>query len=108
MPVAAGVVRADPAGGADDAGDPFNARLSLHVTQAEEAQRFAVPFLQERAKKWRLADVSHEADGTSIMEFDLRLKKSIDLAAFVRELEQGDPHVKRVELMRSKSKKPEA
>jgi hypothetical protein len=104
--VAAGMVRPDPAGGADDAGDPFNARLSLHVTQAEEAQRFAVPFLQERAKKWRLADVTHEADGTSVVEFDLRLKKSVDLAAFVRELEQGDPHVKHVELMRAKSKKP--
>jgi Domain of unknown function (DUF4956) len=106
IPAAAGMARPDPAGGEEDAGDPFNARLCLHVTQAEEAQRFAVPFLQERAKKWRLADVTHEADGTSVIEFDLRLKKSVDLAAFVRDLEQGDPHVKRVELMRSKSKKP--
>lgn len=105
-PAAAGTVRPDPAGGEEDAGDPFNARLCLHVTQAEEAQRFAVPFLQERAKKWRLADVTHEADGTSVIEFDLRLKKSVDLAAFIRDLEQGDPHVKQVELMRTKSKRP--
>ena len=65
-----------------------------------------MPFLQERAKKWRLADVTHEADGSSVIEFEIRLKKSVDLAAFVRELEQGNPHVKQVELMRSKSKKP--
>jgi len=106
VPAAAGMVRPDPAGGEEDDGDPFNARLCLHVTQAEEAQRFAVPFLQERTKKWRLADVTHEADGSSIIEFDLRLKKSVDLAAFVRDLEQGDPHVKQVELKRTKSKKP--
>jgi hypothetical protein len=106
IPDAGPIVRPAPGPGAEDAGDPFNAKLCLHVTQAEEAQRFAVPFLQERAKKWRLADVTHEADGSSVIEFEIRLKKSVDLAAFVRELEQGNPHVKQVELMRSKSKKP--
>jgi hypothetical protein len=90
----------------EEAQDPYNARLRLQVTHPDEAQRFAIPFLQERAKKWRLADLTHEVDGSSVIEFDLRLKKSVDLAAFVRDLEQGDPHVKKVELMRAKSKRP--
>jgi hypothetical protein len=105
-PDAAVIARPGPEGGEEATGDPFNARLCLHVTQAEEAQRFAVHFLSERAKQWRLADVTQEVDGTSVIEFDLRLKKSVDLAAFIKELEQGDPHVKKVELTRSKSKKP--
>jgi Domain of unknown function (DUF4956) len=105
-PDAAVIARPGPEGGDEADGDPFNARLCLHVTQADEAQRFAVHFLSARAKKWRLADVTHEVDGTSVIEFDLRLKKSVDLAAFIKELEQGDPHVKKVELTRSKSKKP--
>ena len=106
IPDAGAGVRPAPGPGLEDAADPFNARLCLHVTQAEEAQRFAVPFLQERTKKWRLADVTQDADGTSVIEFDIRLKKSVDLAAFVRDLEQGDPHVKQVELTRTKSKRP--
>ena len=102
---AGGIVRPAPGGGAEESGDPYNARLRLHVTQVEEAQRFAIPFLDERTKKWQLAEIAPEADGTSVIEFDIRLKKSVDLAAFIREIEQGDPDVARVELMRSKSKK---
>jgi hypothetical protein len=102
---AGGIVRPAPGGGAEESGDPYNARLRLHVTQVEEAQRFAIPFLDERTKKWQVAEIAPEEDGTSVIEFDIRLKKSADLAAFIRAIEQGDPHVARVELMRSKSKK---
>ena len=103
---AGSIVRPAPGPGAEDAGDPFNARLRLHVTHVGEAQRFAIPFLQERTKKWRVAETSQETDGTSVIEFEIRLKKSVDLAAFIKEIEQGDPHVARVELTRIKSKKP--
>jgi hypothetical protein len=103
---AGGTFRPAPGGGAEESGDPYNARLRLHVTQVEEAQRFAIPFLDERTKKWQVAEIAPEEDGTSVIEFDIRLKKSADLAAFIRAIEQGDPHVARVELMRSKSKKP--
>ena len=108
IPDAGGIVRPAPGPGAEESGDPYNARLRLHVTHVDEAQRFAIPFLQERAKKWRVAETSQEADGTSVIEFEIRLKKSVDLAAFVKEIEQGDPHVARVELTRIKSKKPKA
>lgn len=90
----------------EEAPEPYNARLCLHVTHVDEAQRFAIPFLQERTKRWRAAETTQETDGSWVMEFDVRLKKSVDLAAFIKEVEQGDPHVTRVELTRIKSKKP--
>ena len=74
--------------------------------QLELEQRFATAFLDEHAKKWRMVEVATESDGRSIIEFDLRLKKSVDLAAFIRRIEHGDPHVTTVELTRSKSKMP--
>lgn len=90
----------------EDAADDYNTRLRLHVTNAEAAQRFAIPFLQERARQWRLVDAATDEDGTAAIDFDLRLKKSIDLAAFIREIERGDPNVTRAELTRLKSKMP--
>jgi hypothetical protein len=98
-------LKPDTGGGAEESADPYNAQLRLYVTQVEAAQRFAAAFLDEHAKKWRMAEVATEADGTSVIEFDLRLKKSVDLAAFIRGIEQGDRHVTKVELTRTKSKK---
>jgi len=103
---ASGIVRPAPGGGAEESGDPYNARLRLHVTEVEEAQRFATPLLDERTKKWQVVATTKEEDGTSVIEFDIRLKKSADLAAFIKAIEQGAPHVARVELIRSRSKKP--
>ena len=105
-PEAGGIVRPASGGGAEGSGDPYNARLRLHVTEVEEAQRFATPLLDERTKKWQVVATTKEEDGTSVIEFDIRLKKSADLAAFIKAIEQGAPHVARVELIRSRSKKP--
>ena len=104
IPDPGSIVRPAPGPGAEESGDPYNARLRLHVTQVDAAQRFAIPFLQERTKKWRVAETSQESDGTSVIEFEVRLRKSVDLAAFIKEIEQGDPHVARVELTRIASK----
>jgi len=101
---ASGVVRPAAPAGAEEPGDPFNARLRLHVTDVEGAQRFVMPFLDERVKKWQVGEITQEEDGTSVIDFDLRLKKSADLAAFIRELEHGDPHVAGVELTKGRSK----
>jgi hypothetical protein len=101
-----GPISAPAAASAEEPAERFNAILRLHVTNVEQAQALAVPLLDDRAKAWQVAEIAQEADGTSVVEFDLRLKKSVDLAAFVKEIEQGDPYVTRVELMKSKSKKP--
>ena len=105
IPPAGDIARPAPGPGEGEAGDPYNARLRLHVTSVEDAQRFATAFLDERTKRWRVAEVTPESDGTSVIDFDLRLKKSVELAAFIRELENDNPHVTRVELQRTKSKK---
>jgi hypothetical protein len=94
-----------PVGGAQEPEDAFNTKLRLHAADVEDVGRYAAAFLDERAKMWRSADVLREPDGTAVLEFDLRLKKSADLAAFVREIERGNPHVTRVELTRVKSSK---
>jgi hypothetical protein len=91
---------------AEEPAERFNARMRLHVSHAEKAQALAIPLLEGRVKAWQVAEVTQDADGTSVVEFDLRLKKSVDLAAFIREIEQGDPYVKRVELMKTRSAKP--
>ena len=83
--------------------EPHNTRLRLYVTGVEESRRFADEFLDARAKQWQAADVVREQDGTATVDYKIRLKKSVDLAAFVRELEHGDSHITRVELARIKS-----
>jgi hypothetical protein len=90
--------------GVEEPIERFNAKLRLHVTQAEQAQTLAIPLLEGHVKAWQVAEVTQQPDGTSVIEFDVRLKKSTDLAAFVKEIEQGDPYVTRVELMKAKAK----
>jgi hypothetical protein len=106
IPAESGAAAPARMGGATEPGDAYNSTLRLHVTHVEEAQRFAAAVIDEHAKKWQVAGVTREGNDTSVIEFDLRLKKSVDLAAFIREIERGDPHVTRVELVKSKSKKP--
>jgi len=106
VPDAGGIVRPAPGPGAGESGDPCNTRLRLHVTDLDEARRFAIPFLQERTKQWRVAETAQPTDGAAVIEFEIDLGKSVDLAAFIKAIEQGDPHVTRVELTRMKSKKP--
>ncbi len=98
--VTAGVAPVDGPGSADET-ERFNALLRFHTTQPQEAQAFVMPLLESRAKKWQLAMVREAADGTMILEYDLRLKKSVDVASFVRELELGAPRVTNVDVTRS-------
>jgi hypothetical protein len=106
VPNESGAAAPGRVGGATEPGEAYNSTLRLHVTHVEEAQRYAAAVLEEHAKRWQVAEVTRETDGTPVIAFDVRLRKSVDLAAFIRELERGEPHVTSVELMKSKSKKP--
>lgn len=97
---AGGLARVEGPADTDDA-DRFNARLRLRTAQPQEAQAFVMALLESRAKNWQLAGVTPQADGTSMLEFRLRVKKSVDPSAFVREIELGAPRVSDVELTRS-------
>ena len=83
---------------------PFNAVLRVQTTRAEAAQKAVIPILDANTKKWQIAEVIHAEDGSSIVEFDVRLKKSTDLAAFIKEIEEGEENVGKVELRKHKKK----
>jgi hypothetical protein len=90
----------------DKAQRPYNAQLRVHTTRIESAQLAAIPILESDAKQWRQARVIQNEDGTSIVEFDVRLKKSTDLPAFIRKIEESEQkHVGKVELKKRKPAK---
>lgn len=101
-----GVVKPGPPGEPNGAKSLFNAKLRVQTTQVEAAQRAAIPILDRSAKHWQVAQVTQMEDGTSVVEFDLRLKKSTDLAAFIREIEESETaHVGKIELKQHKPDK---
>ena len=101
-----GVVTPGAAAEAGQGRSPFNARLRVQTTQVDAAQHSVIPILEDRAKNWQVAEVTHLEDGSSVVEFDVRLKKSTDLAAFIREIEQSETaHVAKVELKQRKAEK---
>ena len=78
---------------------PYNAKLRVHTTQIEAAQQAAVALLATYAKGWQQVRIVQQEDGTAIVEFDVRLKKTTDAAAFIRELKKSTAsHTGKVEL----------
>ncbi len=78
---------------------PYNARLRVHTTQIKAAQQAAVALLPTYAKRWQQVRTVKQKDGTAIVEFDVRLKKKTDPAAFTAALEKSaEGHTRKVEL----------
>lgn len=101
-----GVVKPGLGNGQGQEKSLFNAKLRVQTTQVEAAQRAAIPILDRSAKHWQVAQVTQTEDGSSVVEFDLRLKKSTDLAEFIREIEHSETaHVGKVELKQHKPDK---
>ena len=91
-----------PAREKSSTGAKRHARLRLHTTQIKAAQQAAVALLPTYAKRWRQVRIVEEKDGTAIVEFDVRLKKTADPAAFTAALEESPQgHIGKVELERS-------
>ena len=77
----------------------YNAKLRVHTTQPKAAQQAVVAFLETYAKRWRQVQIVPEKDGTDIVEFDVRLKKTMDPAAFTRNLQKNtESYINNVEL----------
>jgi hypothetical protein len=75
------------------------ARLRVRTFDVEASQPRVEAYLDERLKKWELDRVLGEPDGTAILEYNVRLKKSAqpqDILAGLRT--RGAPHVVGVEL----------
>ncbi len=94
-----GVVQPDTVAGDGNGQKPYNAQLRIHTTKVDAAQQATIPILESNAKRWQEVQVIQKEDGTSIVVFDIRLKKSVDLSAFIREIEKSEKkHVDKVEL----------
>ena len=98
-----GAVKANSSTEESNGKKPYNAQLRIHTTNVDAAQKATIPILESNAKRWQEAQVIQKEDGTSIVVFDVRLKKSLDLSAFIREIEKSDKkHVAKVELQKRK------
>ena len=86
---------------------PYNAKLRVHTTQPEAAQQAAVALLPTYATRWEQVRTVKREDGTAIVEFDVRLKKKADPAAFTAALEKStEGHTSKVELEGMSNEQP--
>ncbi len=98
-----GAVKANSSTEESNGKKPYNAQLRIHTTNVDAAQKATIPILESNAKRWQEAQVIQKEDGTSIVVFDVRLKKSLDLSAFIREIEKSEKkHVAKVEVQKRK------
>ncbi|MDE2809660.1 MAG: hypothetical protein OXN90_14695, partial [Gemmatimonadota bacterium] len=86
---------------------PYNAKLRVHTTQIEAAQQAAVALLPTYATRWEQVRIVKQEDGTAIVEFDVRLKKKADPAAFTTALEKStEGHTGKVKLEGTGNEQP--
>ena len=60
----------------------YNAQVEVHTTSLNVniARKSTVQILKSSTKRWRVADVVENLDGTAIVVFDVWLKKSVTFA----------------------------
>ncbi|MCY3666828.1 MAG: DUF4956 domain-containing protein [Gemmatimonadetes bacterium] len=76
---------------------PYNAQIEVHTTKVEEVQKATAPILKSSTKRWQVANVIKNADGTAVVVFDVWLKKSVDSSSLVRDIEvSGKGHISSV------------
>ena len=69
--------------------NPYDAQIEVHTTKVNAAQKATALILDSSTKRWQVADVVENADGTAIVVFDVRLKKSVNFPTFMREIEES-------------------
>ena len=78
---------------------PGDARIEVHATKANAAQKAAAPILDSSTRWWQLAEVVKNQDGTAVVAFNVWLKQSVDSASIVREIEKaGKKSISNVQL----------
>ncbi len=65
---------------------PFDAVLRLHATDQEPVQLAAESLLLEQAKRWELSAIVPDDKGRVVLEYLLKLRKSVDRNAFLAAL----------------------
>ena len=75
----------------------YNAQVEVHTTKVNAAQKAAALILKSTAKRWQVAEVIENLDGTAIVVYDVWLKKSVNAPSFIQDIEEnGRGHVKNV------------
>lgn len=67
----------------------YNAQIEVHTTKVNLAKKSTVQILESSAKRWQVAGVVENPDGTSIVVFDVWLKKSVTLPSFIQDIEEN-------------------
>ena len=89
----------DSAAGTKAIDPPGDARIEVHATKANAAQKAAAPILDSSTRWWQLAEVVKNQDGTAVVAFNVWLKQSVDSASIVREIERaGKKSISNVQL----------
>ena len=67
----------------------YNAQIEVHTTKVNAAQKATALILESSTKRWQVADVIENTDGTAIVVFDVWLKKSVTLPSFIQDIEES-------------------
>ena len=79
--------------------NPHNAQVEVHTTKVNVAKKSTAQILESSTKRWQEADVIKNPDGTAIIVFDIWLKKSVALPAFIQDIEEnGRGYINNVKL----------
>ncbi|MCY3744056.1 MAG: DUF4956 domain-containing protein [Candidatus Poribacteria bacterium] len=67
----------------------YNAQIEVYTTKVNVAKKSTVQILESSTKRWQVAGVVENTDGTSIVVFDAWLKKSVTLPSFIQDIEEN-------------------
>ena len=83
---------------------PRDAQIEVHATNVDEVQKATELILQSSTKRWQLADVINNEDGTAVVVFDIWFKKSVNSLSLVRDIEEsGKGYINDVRMRSSNS-----
>lgn len=72
----------------------FSAVVLVHTTQPKAAQQVVESVFEEQTKRWRLAEILPAVEGTTTIEYMVRLKDEVEAGAFLDVLKsRGAPSV---------------
>ena len=90
------IVYPDKSAQVSEAGDtavatqkPRDAQIEVHATNVEEVQKATDLILNSNTKRWQVADVVNNEDGTVVVLFDVWLKKSVNPLSLIRDIEES-------------------
>ncbi len=67
----------------------YNAQIEVHTTNVNVARKSTAQILKSSTKRWQVANVVENLDGTAIVVFDVWLKKSVTLPSFIQDIEEN-------------------